>query len=374
MLEEIFNTSNFFFWIFLLIIISAIIIFILYSFSTYFKFVYPNAKFEAIGNPFLEEKEINKIVDSKDLTNFKESIKKSTNYDIDGNTIFEIQRSLDKHFFQTVEMMRKDSSKKMNDFFDLYIEKFDIFLIKNIIKKILNDEKVDQKIIDDALKQNTKKLLFRLIDSKKEEIPVILKDYGFKKEILNVFSKEKVDFLALDTAFDKNFINRFKDLRVPRKCGKAKLKFVCYLTDITNIKNILRAKQIGYSKEICNSLLLGGGQELADWRYKQMCESNSIVEVVSSLEATSYYNILKELLDFYNKEKSIQILENALDIQFLKIVKDLSVENYITIGPTLRFIVSKEFEIKNLKIIAKGLGENLPTDLIKKFVITEYSL
>ena len=371
MFEEIFSTNSFFFWIFLLIIISIIILFILRSFSTYFKFVYPNAKFEAIGNPFLEEKEINKIADSKDLTNFKESIKKSINYEIEGNSIAEIQRSLDKHFIQTIEMMRKDSSKKMGDFFDLYIEKLDIFLIKNIIKKTLNDEKIDQKIIDNVINQNTKKLLFRIIDSKKEEIPSILKNYGYKEDILNIISADKVDFLELDMIFDKNFIKKFKELKVPRKCEKAKQKFVGYLIDITNIKNILRAKQIGYNKEICNNLFLGEGQELAEWRFKQMCESNSVAEIVSVLGGTSYYNILKDFLDYYNKEKSVQILENALDIQFIKLVKELSVENYITIGPTFRFIVSKEFEVKNLKIIAKGLGEGLQSDLIKKFVIME---
>lgn len=355
----------------MLIILSLIIFFVLRSFSTYFKFVYPNAKFEAIGNPFLAERELNKIIDSKDITNFKEFIKKSINYDINGNNAFEIQQSLDKHFIQTIEMMRKDSSKKMNDFFNLYMEKLDSFLIKNVIKKRLNNEKVDQKIIDDFIKQNTKKMLFILMDSKKEEIPIILKNYGYKIEIHDVISAEKVDFLTLDIALDKHFINRFKQLKVPRKCEKAKQKFISYFIDITNIKNILRAKQMGYDKEICNKLFLGEGKEVADWRFKKMCESNSLIEVISSLGETSYYNILKAIFDNYNKEKSVQILENALDIQFLKFIRDLSVENYITIGPTLRFIVSKEFEIKNLKIIAKGLDEGLPIDLIKKFVIME---
>ena len=371
MLENIFDPNNLLFWILIFGILGGIITFVFQSFLAYFKFVYPNAKFEAIGNPFLSEKELSRMLCSKDITNFKELLNISQDYKVTGETTYELQNSLDHHFIQTVEMMRKDSSKKMGDFFDLYIEKFDIFLIKSIIKKMLNDEKIDQKTIDNVINQNTKKLLFRIIDSKKEEIPSILKNYGYKEEIFKIISAEKVDFFELDRVFDKNFINKFKELKVPRKCEKAKQKFVGYLIDATNIKNILRAKQIGYNKEICSSLFLGEGQELAEWRFKQMCESNSVSEVVSVLGGTSYYNILKDFLDHYNKEKSAQILENAMDIQFLKLVKELSVENYITIGPTLRFIVSKEFEIKNLKIIVKGLSENLQSDLIKKFVIME---
>jgi vacuolar-type H+-ATPase subunit C/Vma6 len=56
---------------------------------------------------------------------------------------------------------------------------------------------------------------------------------------------------------------------------------------------------------------------------------------------------------------------------YLKHIKEISQENYITIGPTIRFLVSKEFEIRNLKAIAKGISENIGSDLIKEILITE---
>jgi vacuolar-type H+-ATPase subunit C/Vma6 len=52
-------------------------------------------------------------------------------------------------------------------------------------------------------------------------------------------------------------------------------------------------------------------------------------------------------------------------------MKDISTQNYVTIGPTIRFLVSKEFEIKNLKIVAKGVDEHLSSELIKGFLIKE---
>ena len=69
----------------------------------------------------------------------------------------------------------------------------------------------------------------------------------------------------------------------------------------------------------------------------------------------------------------MQVLENALDSLFLKLVTNISIQNYVSIGPTIRFIVSKEFEIRNLKIIAKGIGENLPTEMIKSYLTWEAS-
>ena len=371
MLENIFDPNNFLFWILVIGILAGIITFVFRSSLAYFKFVYPNAKFEAMGNPFLTEKELTRVFGSKDITNFKELLNTLRDYKVTGDTIYELQHSLDQHFIQTIEMMRKDSSKKMDDFFDIYIEKLDFYLIKNALKKRLNDEKIDEKIVEESNTQTTKKLLFKLLNCKKEEIPLILKNNGFTKEVIVASSAEKVDFLALDATLDKYIIKKFKQLKVPQKCEKGKQKFVNYVVDTLNIKNILRVKHIGYDNESCYKLFLGEGQELAYWKFKQICEATLISEVVSILAGTSFYNPLKDALENYNKEKSTQILENALDIQFLKIIRDISIENYNTIGQTLRFIISKEFEIKNLKIIAKGIGEGFPSDLIQKFVIKE---
>jgi V/A-type H+-transporting ATPase subunit C len=351
LLENIFDPNNYLFWVIVIGVLAGIIGFVFRSFLVNFAFVYPNAKFEAIGNPFLTEKELSRVFSSKDITNFKEVLNTSRDYKVTGNTSYELQRSLDQHFIQTIEMMRKDSSKKMNDFFNIYLEKLDFYLIKNILKKRISNEKIDEKIVEVSNTQTIKKFLFKLIDCKKEEIPLILKNHGFTKEIIAASSAEKVDFLAFDSAMDKYILNKFKQLKVP--------------------KNILRAKHINYDKDAYNKLFLGEGQEIADWKFKQMAEAASVSEIVTVLAGTSYYIPLKDALENYNKEKSVQILENTLDVQFLKIVRDISVENYITIGPTLRFIISKEFEIKNLKIIAKGIGEGLSTDLIQKFIIME---
>ena len=80
---------------------------------------------------------------------------------------------------------------------------------------------------------------------------------------------------------------------------------------------------------------------------------------------------MKDIIENYAKDKSVQVLENALDSNLLRLVENISTKNYVTIGPTIRFIVSKEFEIENLKIIVKGINENLSSDIIKPFLVRE---
>jgi V/A-type H+-transporting ATPase subunit C len=198
-----------------------------------------------------------------------------------------------------------------------------------------------------------------------------LKKYGFEKEIIDIISQEKVDFFTLDNEINKQIISKFKKVKVPYKCEEGKQIFIKRMIDVINIKNLLRAKQLDYDIESCKKLFLGEGQEIASWKFKEMSEVDQVSLVISALEGTSYYNILKDNIENYNLEGSVQVLENSLDGLFLKIISDISTKYFVSIGPTIRFLISKEYEIQNLKVVAKGVDEGLSSDFIRKFVVME---
>lgn len=369
MIEAILDPTNPIMWVFIGLILAGAVAVISRPFSTYVKFVYPNAKYEAIGNPYITEKELNKLVESKDIDSFKETLNTNKDYEIEGENIYMLHKSLDGNLVKTIEQMKKDNSKKMEPFFDTYLEKLDFYLIKNTVKNRLRDIDVDEKIVENAFLQKTRNVLQDLIENDKNSIPEILRNYGLPDEISNMVKDEEIDFLKLDVQFDKYIINKFKQTPVPYKCENGKKRFINYLIDTLNIKNVLRAKQLGYDDEACESLFLGEGQEIPLWKFNELAEADSVSQMISSLEGTSYYDALKNRIEDYNRENSTQVLENALDRNFLDIIKNISMENYVTIGPTIRFIVSKEFEIQNLKSIVKGISEHLQPEAIKKVLI-----
>ena len=371
MFESLFDLYSYPFWILIIALTVGAITIISRPFSTYVKFVYPNAKFEAMGNPFIGGKELDSVAESKDIISFKETINTLKDYNISGDDTSSVQRSLDDNFIETVNMMQKDSSKKMNDFYDVYFEKIDVYLIKNMLKRKIEGKNIEEKKPDEAILPKTKKFLQKIIDADKNDLPSILKNYGFNEELTLAVTDERPDFLTIDTDIDKYIINRFKQTKVPYKCEQGKQKFVKTMVDIINVKNILRAKQLGYNVESCQKMFIGEGREIAPWKHKELSELDSVSQVISGLEATSYYDPLKNAIEDYNQEKSVQVFEIALDQLFLRLVRDISMQNYISIGPTIRFLISKEFEIRNLKIIAKGVSENLPVNIIKSFLVKE---
>jgi V/A-type H+-transporting ATPase subunit C len=371
MLEELFNPAGYFFWILIIAIIAGTIAIISRPFSTYVKFVYPNAKYEAIGNPHVTEKNLSSLVESKNLGDFKENLNSSKDYKISGENTYDIQKSLDDLFYQTIEMMKKDSSNKMHEFYNTYIEKIDMYLIKKELRNKLKNNEVDEKSIESAILPATKKLLYNIKETSKENLSKLLLDFGFHEDITKELANEKIDYMEVDNKVDKYIINKFIKVKVPYKCEQGKNNFIKTYLDIYNVKFLLRCKQLGFNKETCMKYFNGEGKEIAKWKYEQLVDMDGVGQVISGLEGTSYYEILKNSIEEYNKEKTVQILENRLDSLFLKIIRDISTQNYTTIGPTLRFLVFKEYEIQNLKVIAKGVAENLSKDFIKKFLILD---
>jgi vacuolar-type H+-ATPase subunit C/Vma6 len=251
LIESLFDPAGYPFWIFILITIAGAIAILSRPFSTYVKFVYPNAKYEAIGNPYVMEKNLNSIVESKTLNDFKENLNISKDYKIAGESPYDVQKSLDESFYQTIEMMKKDSSKKMQKFYDIYLEKIDMYLVKKELRNKLRNNKLDEKSIEQAILPTIKKLLFNIKETEKEKLAELLLDFGFHEDIAKELKNQEIDYMEIDNEVDKYTINRFVEVEVPYKCEQGKNDFIKTHLDIYNIKHLLRCKQLGFDKNSC---------------------------------------------------------------------------------------------------------------------------
>jgi len=371
LLDLLFDPAGYYFWILIIAVIAGAIAIISRPFSTYVKFVYPNAKYEAMGNPYVTEKNLSNIVESKTLSDFKDILNNTKDFKISGETPYEIQKGLDDSFYKTIEMMKTDSSKKMDNFFDIYLEKIDMYLVKKELRNKLKNGEVNDKSIGQAILSSTKKLLYNIKEVEREKLAEMLLDFGFHEDMDKELENEEIDYMEIDNEVDKYIINKFIAVKVPYKCNEGKERFIKTYLDIYNIKHLLRCKQLGFGKEDCMKYFNGDGREIAKWRYKELSELVGVAQVINQLEGTSYYAILKDSIEEYNREKTVQILENRLDSLFLNLIKEISLKNYSTIGPTLRFLIFKEYEIQNLKVIAKGVAEDLSKDFTKQFLVME---
>ncbi|RKX94641.1 MAG: hypothetical protein DRP55_10785, partial [Spirochaetes bacterium] len=92
MIETILDPANPIAWMLIGLILAGAIAVIYRPFSTYVKFVYPNAKYEAIGNPYITERELNKLVESKNIDSLKETLNTNKDYKITGENVYELHK------------------------------------------------------------------------------------------------------------------------------------------------------------------------------------------------------------------------------------------------------------------------------------------
>jgi len=370
MLEELLNPYHPLFWVVILVIIGVVFWLLLRPFLTTMRFVYPTAKYEAMGNPYVKVHNLRSLLDGKNLEGFKETLNAQKDYHIDGETLEEVHHHLDALFYQTVTMMQQDSSKSMQEFYHKYIQKHELYHIKTAVKNILTDTIKDIPEYT-MLSEETQQLLKSLHEVSKEDLPEFMKHHDFPDELVEELRNDEPDLTMINMLFDQYFLTTLDNVSVPYKCGQVKDEFIKRSIDMISIKQLLRAKQLNLPKDTILEMFLGEGKELASWKYHDLSEAESVSQVISGLEGTSYYPLLKEKFEYYSKDNSVQILENAIDRQFLHHIRDISIKNYSTMGPSLRFLVSKEYELRNLKIIAKGIAEQLDANLITPWLVTE---
>jgi V/A-type H+-transporting ATPase subunit C len=80
---------------------------------------------------------------------------------------------------------------------------------------------------------------------------------------------------------------------------------------------------------------------------------------------------MRDAMQDYSETKSIYSLEVALDRLLLKTASEIASSALIAAGPTIKFLMGKEFEMRNLKAVLRGMYEGLPSDRILPMLITE---
>jgi len=370
-LEVLFDPSGLPFWIMIGSILAIVVAWLMRPLLLFAKFVYPNAKFEAMGNPFVSEKNISALVESKSLDSFIEQLNAANkDYSVNGDSAVEVQRSLDDSFVATVEMMKKDSSPKMHPFFDVYLESLDVAVLKIELKKVLLN-RAKEISSESAILSKTKNFLESLKIAESENIAEIVKRFGLSEEVVLALEKGRDGLEDLDVGLDRFRVDLIRSVKMPYKCDQPRMLLADMLSDMLNIRSILRGKQLGLSAEQAMKNRVGSGREFADWKLDELCRLESVPQVVAALEGSSWYVGLRDAMDQYNSQGSVQVFEDALDKMYLRHIHELGVQNYLGVGPTFRFLVGREFETRNLKIIAKGVFEGLSADRMKKLLVLE---
>lgn len=249
------------------------------------------------------------------------------------------------------------------------IEKYNFHNLKLLVKEIIQEEDYS-KIYSPMANVDTafiKRELLRTTDGE-----VSLGSVGKKddREIYLVYAqkalkayRESENPAMIDISLDKSYYEREVDLA--EKTGiESLLAYTKEAIDLNNIKTLLRIRgqklDFGHLE---NALIEGGNLDKNDVLAMINMDANEIVLKTSSLKVNYY---LKASLDRdKNDTENLLDLEKAIDDHFMDFAKKAKAMTY---GPEvlLGFLIAKEQEIKNLRIIFISKLNSLPKDFTRE--------
>ncbi len=341
-------------------------------------FAYPNAMLKAIGNPFVRKQRLIELIETGSLGEIQTEISKEgyqLSQNIEKADITTIENDLDKAHIEALRKAQASSPQSIRPFMDAYLLKYDVEQIKKVLrarKEGTPNEEFGDKLL--PVRVVNKELIQDLLDTNSvEDVCNALKETKFSDLLIKEYAESKGDLISLDLALDRFAFEELHKVkgRVDRAVAESISVFVGKYSDINNIKILLRAKQQGFDAPTTERFMLKGGRFLADWKLKQMVEVQGVQETLSELEGTPYWEPLKGAMQSLRESGGVYPIEAELNKLMFQATIEIASSALITAGPTIKFIIAKEFEVQNLKVLIRGLREGFEADRIMPLLMME---
>ncbi len=316
----------------------------------------PNATIFAIGSKYTRSEELGHLLEMTSVNEVLGEIK-GEGYEIDDpNNDVDIERSMLKMMQDVIAMLPEGSRQ----FAEVYMLKFDAQLVKRILRAKqagVPKNKIYESLYDGT--HITKLIVNHMVEATSIEDAITALDATPFRSVIDVWN-ESNDLAKVDIALDKLVLNALMDAKstIDEDSREAIEKMVSVLIDVYNLRVLVRGKAMGLdvSKE-----LVDGGYELDSWKLKSMADGRSIEEMLGNVDGTAY-SFLRDLKDPFE-------IELALDRFLMEKASEIGMVYSVSSGPTVMFLIAKEYEARNLKSVIRGFVEGLPKERISKVLV-----
>lgn len=285
-----------------------------------------------------------------------------------------MELALNRNLGNTWAKLRRISPPNLRALISAYLLKADIWNVKTILRAKytkLGHEKLQAMLLPSG-GFLSEKVLGEL--SRKESAEDVLKQVGFVNfsyfgKALEEFRESK-SLAAIENALDIFYHSAMNELasRIP-KSGKLFREFIEYELEISAIINVLRLKRAGIApKDIAKYVV---APKSVRGLMAKMVQAGSASDAAKLLESSAK---LKPFIENGVKEfvanESLVGLELDLYKSLLKRSVLLMHQHPLTVEVILGYILAKEIEVRNLKLLLKSRQLSMPADFAESQLVT----
>ncbi len=309
-------------------------------------------------------RDIQSIIRETDIGNYLEGVS-FNNFD-------DLDQSLWRYFVHCVKEIESfkfipDDMKKLSS---VYIEKYDVANIKAALQAFgstSNRNPIipvgiihDNELLDElSCAENVADVIELLTRSRLAHYVPIIEQFepdGSTKSKLLLGAR-------LDSEYYRVMLGMANKIRE----GDTLAQSIGIIIDLTNLQIVARAIIEGIGTEVAD-YTISGGYIITDKTIRELL-AVKIVDMPRRLEDGKYYQIAKELTNSYEKTKRVTTVDEVLETYKFKSLRE-------TLSPTVLsplvmawYLVLKETEIRNLRIIFRAIYDNVSIEEIKRYLV-----
>ena len=206
--------------------------------------------------------------------------------------------------------------------------------------------------------------------------------YGSEEEILQAYGKfvelaipqsvltaygEEKNLAVIEDYLDKAYYERLL-LNVDPSSRPKRLfqDFIRNEIDITNLETILKLKKEGITGDVILGYYIPGGAQIDKKLATQLANADSVSAMANDLAQLDFYDDIKDALD---DSKSLKDIVAALTKYHRKQARTFTHLYPLSVIPVIDFMIHKETEVNNIRIIARGIESGLDKEIIKGLLV-----
>ena len=260
---------------------------------------------------------------------------------------------------------------ELHEMLAAYLEKWDIWNFKVILRGKSFGMDADS-IKEDLVPAGKldQQALERLLSMESEE--EIIAAYGrvanviFPTELISAYEEsrnlsELEDFLEKD-----HYDSLLRSIDPSSRPTRLYQDYIRKEIDIINVETILKLKAEGIRGEEVMKYIIPGGKQIDKKLATQLANAESLSAAVNDLAPLDFYDDIKNALDETNSLRSIVAGMKKYHIRQAKTFSHLYP---LSVIPIIDFMIHKENEVNNIRIIARGLNSGLDADVIKELLV-----
>jgi vacuolar-type H+-ATPase subunit C/Vma6 len=137
--------------------------------------------------------------------------------------------------------------------------------------------------------------------------------------------------------------------------------------DLTNLQIASRAIIEGIGPDAAE-FIIAGGYRITDKAIKELLPLK-MTDMPARLEDTQYQDIANAVSTNYDKTKSITAVDEIIDKHKFRMLKEMLSPRVLSPLVMAWYLILKEVEIRNLRLVLKTIVDGVPVQEIKNYLV-----